>query len=121
MSIRKKMDCLKNRISSFLRLIVLIILIAIASIMAPGFLSMQNILNLLRSFSFLGFVSIGMTFVILTGGIDLSVAAIFGLFWSSSRLISSLGNIFGTVDTLSPCSNSIFILMILAMDLSLGL
>ncbi len=101
MSIRKKMDCLKNRISSFLRLIVLIILIAIASIMAPGFLSMQNILNLLRSFSFLGFVSIGMTFVILSGGIDLSVAAIFAFSGVLLGLFQHWGIYLGHVDTLS--------------------
>jgi ribose/xylose/arabinose/galactoside ABC-type transport system permease subunit len=121
MSIRKKMDCLKNRISSFLRLIVLIILIAIASIMAPGFLSMQNILNLLRSFSFLGFVSIGMTFVILSGGIDLSVAAIFAFSGVLLGLFQHWGIYLGHVDTLSLLAPTpILFLMILATGSFLG-
>ena len=121
MSIRKKMDCLKNRISSFLRLIVLIILIAIASIMAPGFLSMQNILNLLRSFSFLGFVSIGMTFVILSGGIDLSVAAIFAFSGVLLGLFQHWGIYLGHVDTLSLLAPTpILFLMILAIGSFLG-
>ncbi len=55
--------------NSLSRYLALIILFAVASLMAPGFLSLQNILNLLRSFSFLGFISIGMTFVILSAGI----------------------------------------------------
>ena len=42
-------------------------------IFAPEFLSLINILNVLRRASFTGIVSIGMTFVILIGGIDLSV------------------------------------------------
>jgi len=121
MSIRKKMDFLKNRISSFLRLIVLIILIAIASIMAPGFLSMQNILNLLRSFSFLGFVSIGMTFVILSGGIDLSVAAIFAFSGVLLGLFQHWGIYLGHVDTLSLLAPTpILFLMILAIGSFLG-
>ncbi len=86
---------------SLSRYIVLVILFATASLMAPGFLSVQNVLNLLRSFSFLGFVSIGMTFVILSGGIDLSVASIFALSGVVLGLFQHWGIYLGHVDKLS--------------------
>ncbi len=58
---------------------ILMILVVMSSILVPGFLSIQNVLNLLRNFSFLGLVSVGMTFVILSGGVvDLSVGSIVG-------------------------------------------
>jgi ribose/xylose/arabinose/galactoside ABC-type transport system permease subunit len=41
-----------------------------------AFLTAENISNVLRQNSMLGFVALGMTFVILTGGIDLSVGAL---------------------------------------------
>ena len=41
-----------------------------------AFLTTENISNVLRQNSMLGFVALGMTFVILTGGIDLSVGAL---------------------------------------------
>lgn len=41
-----------------------------------AFLTPENILNVLRQNSMLGLVALGMTFVILTGGIDLSVGAL---------------------------------------------
>ncbi len=39
----------------------------------------ENLLNVLRPNSMLGLVALGMTFVILTGGIDLSVGSVLGL------------------------------------------
>ncbi|MBC7190541.1 ABC transporter permease, partial [Candidatus Aerophobetes bacterium] len=44
-----------------------------------AFLKIANLLNVLRQISILGLISIGMTFVILTAGIDLSVGAVLGL------------------------------------------
>jgi ribose transport system permease protein len=80
---------------------LLIILLATASVMAPGFLSVQNVLNLLRSFSFLGFIAVGMTFVIISGGIDLSVASIFALSGVLLGLFQHWGIYLGHVDQLS--------------------
>lgn len=56
-------------------LIALIILILFVSIMNPTFLQPTNLLNLLRQLIINGFIALGMTFVILTGGIDLSVGS----------------------------------------------
>jgi ribose/xylose/arabinose/galactoside ABC-type transport system permease subunit len=46
------------------------------SIARPVFLSSENILNVLRQVSMNGILAIGITFVILTGGIDLSIGAV---------------------------------------------
>lgn len=57
----------------------LIILVVIVSILNPSFLEPLNILNLLRQVAINALIAFGMTFVILTGGIDLSVGAILAL------------------------------------------
>jgi len=43
------------------------------------FLTVGNLASVGRSFSYIGIIAIGMTFVIITGGIDLSVGSVFGL------------------------------------------
>lgn len=60
-------------------LLGLIILVVIVSILNPSFLEPLNILNLLRQVAINALIAFGMTFVILTGGIDLSVGAILAL------------------------------------------
>ncbi|WP_420961555.1 ABC transporter permease [Brucella sp. IR073] len=57
-------------------LIVVSILMGFAS---DNFFSVSNILNVLRQVSIVGILAVGMTFVILTGGIDLSVGAVMAL------------------------------------------
>jgi ribose/xylose/arabinose/galactoside ABC-type transport system permease subunit len=58
--------------------IFLLILVIIASLASPTFLKLQNIIDILYQVAALGIVSIGQTFVILTGrvGLDLSVASV---------------------------------------------
>lgn len=53
----------------------LIIIVAL-SILSPFFLRPRNILNIIRQTSIHGIMAVGMTFVILTAGIDLSVGSI---------------------------------------------
>lgn len=60
-------------------LLGLIILFVIVSVLNPSFLEPLNILNLLRQVAINALIAFGMTFVILTGGIDLSVGAILAL------------------------------------------
>lgn len=59
-------------------LILLFICIA-ATILSENFLSVSNMFNVIRQVAVGGLVACGMTFVILTGGIDLSVGSIVGL------------------------------------------
>jgi ribose transport system permease protein len=55
---------------------VLLIMCIAAAIISPAFLNPFNVINVLRQIALFGIVSIGMTFVILTAGIDLSVGSI---------------------------------------------
>ena len=55
---------------------VLLIEIILFSILSPHFLSIRNLTNVLRQVSIVGIMAVGMTFVILTGGIDLSVGGV---------------------------------------------
>jgi ribose transport system permease protein len=57
---------------------VLLALVVISAIMSPLFFTYNNIANLLTQSSFVGLLSLGMTFVILVGGIDLSVGSVVG-------------------------------------------
>jgi ribose transport system permease protein len=50
-----------------------------ASLLSPNFLTERNIFNVLRTAAFLGTVAIGETFVIVSGGIDLSVGSVIKL------------------------------------------
>ncbi len=54
----------------------LVILCLIVSILSPYFLTPNNLLNVLQQISIVSIISVGMTFVILGGGIDLSVGSI---------------------------------------------
>jgi putative xylitol transport system permease protein len=57
-------------------IIAFIALCAVLSAVSPYFLSVNNLINVLRQTSINGILAIGMTFVILTRGIDLSVGSI---------------------------------------------
>ncbi|MFD1637069.1 ABC transporter permease subunit [Evansella tamaricis] len=57
----------------------LILLVVLITIINPRFITLDNILNIFRQVSINGLIAFGMTFVILTGGIDLSVGAILAL------------------------------------------
>ena len=59
-------------------LIGLLLLVAVISVLRPRFISAANLRNVMRIASINGLLAIGMTFVILTGGIDLSVGAVMG-------------------------------------------
>ncbi len=57
----------------------LFVLILVITVMSPDFLQPANLLNLLRQVSVNALIAFGMTFVILTAGIDLSVGSILAL------------------------------------------
>ena len=59
--------------------LLLLAMVAFGSVMYTGFFSAQVFLNLLIDNAFLLVVAVGMTFVILTGGIDLSVGSVVAL------------------------------------------
>jgi ribose transport system permease protein len=56
-------------------LVALVVLILVGAFLNPNFLSMANITNVLARSAFIGIIAVGMTFVITSGGLDLSVGA----------------------------------------------
>ena len=60
-------------------LIALVLLITAASFLSDRFLTVPNLLNVLRQVAIVGILALGTTFVILTRGIDLSVGSILGI------------------------------------------
>lgn len=72
-------------------LIGLILFSAIVAVINPRFLSVANILNVFRQSSINAVIAIGMTFVILTGGIDLSVGSILAFCGAVSAAMLSSG------------------------------
>jgi ribose transport system permease protein len=68
-----------NRARQFGTLIGLVVLCFILWILTPYFLTVSNLLNVAEQTSINAIVAVGMTFVILSGGIDLSVGSIVAL------------------------------------------
>lgn len=56
--------------------IALAVLFVISALLSPYFTRIQNLLNILRQVSYVGIIALGMTFVITSGGIDLSVGSL---------------------------------------------
>jgi len=54
---------------------VLVLLCVILAFTAPGFATMNNVLNVLRNTSMQGIIALGMTIVVISGEIDLSVGS----------------------------------------------
>jgi ribose transport system permease protein len=106
---------LGNRSTLFLLqntpVLLFLVLIVGFGLMSPRFLSLANFVNIVVQAAHIGIIAIGMTFVLLVGGIDLSVganmyvvAAVLGLFLKdfpllvSFPLAISLGLVFGFVN-----------------------
>ncbi len=59
--------------------IALLVLVVVMAVKEPSFGTADNVANITRNFSPFGIMALGMTLVIITGGIDLSVGSIMGL------------------------------------------
>jgi ribose transport system permease protein len=60
-------------------ILTLVLLLAVVTIGNPAFISQQNVFNMASQWAPAGIMAVGMTFVILTGGFDLSVASAYSL------------------------------------------
>lgn len=60
-------------------LVVFVLLFSVSCMLSDRFLQTSNLFNILRQISMFGILSVGMTFVIVSGGIDLSVGSIIAL------------------------------------------
>jgi ribose transport system permease protein len=72
--------------------VALIAICVVMSFLQPAsFATPENFYNITRNFSFIGIMALGMTAVIATGGIDLSVGSIMGLVAVSCGLVLEAG------------------------------
>ena len=62
-------------IKKYAILIVLIVLVVVFSILSPAFATFNNAMNVVRQISMMGIVTVGFTFILLGGGLDLSVGS----------------------------------------------
>ncbi len=75
----KNIKIRKDSMSNLSLVLILAVLCIVLSIVRPTFLKSTNLFNVLRTTSITGLIAIGMTCVIITGGIDLSVGSVVGL------------------------------------------
>ena len=78
-------------VREFGTLAALIIMIVIIAAFIPQFRQIENLINVTRNFSFVGIVAMGMTLVILTGGIDLSVGSVWAMTAVLAASLMSIG------------------------------
>jgi galactofuranose transport system permease protein len=76
-----------STLSTLVTLALFALIFAVGAVAYPGFLSVRNFLNLFLDNAYLLILSVGMTFVIISGGIDLSVGSMLAL---STMVVSSL-------------------------------
>lgn len=94
---------LKNFLAQYAIVLVLIALVVFFSLRAPQFLKSTNIFNILRQVAINGIIAVGMTMVLLTGGIDLSVGSIVGLscVLTANLLLASVPPVLAVLITLA--------------------
>ena len=74
--VRSQSDTRRRWLQAAAIWIVLAVLIVLAGLISPSFLAPRNIVTLMKQAAPLGILAVGQTLVILTGGIDLSVASV---------------------------------------------
>lgn len=97
------------------RIAIIITFVVVMTIASPYFMQVRNLMNILQNISLQGITAIGMTMVIITGGIDISVGGVCalcgwvaaslmksGLHWSVACLIAiSIAAICGAINAFS--------------------
>jgi ribose transport system permease protein len=90
-----------NKFTNILRsqsqLIILILLIVMFSIFTPSFRTTGNFVNLLKQITVIGVISCGMTLVVITGCLDLSVGSVFSLLNLVSISFQQRNNFLGII------------------------
>ncbi|GHF17761.1 ABC transporter permease [Pseudolysinimonas yzui] len=70
---------IKHFIGNYGILIFFALIVLFLALAAPNFLTLNNIVNVVRQSSIIGIIALGMTFIMITAGIDLSVGSVVGL------------------------------------------
>ncbi len=96
---RLRIAAIRNLLRRFGIVLAFVLLMTVLSLLSPSFLTVSNILNIARQVSINAILAAGMTFVILTAGIDLSVGSVLayagaimaGLLAGGKPLVVSIG------------------------------
>lgn len=88
-------------LNKYKMVLILILLLAICTMASPYFFTVANILNVARQISIIGILSVGMTFVIITGGIDLSIGPTMALTTVFIALLSGYNGIVAVIMALA--------------------
>jgi erythritol transport system permease protein len=92
---KKRRNITKTDVQQFLlrgrAFIALILVLVVFTLLSPGFLSTGNIVIMSKHVAINAIVAIGMTFVILTAGIDLSVGSVVGMIAMVAGLLINEG------------------------------
>lgn len=86
---------IKENLDKYKSLIGLVLLCVVITFVSPAFMTLSNISNVFTQVSTNAIIAVGMTFVILTGGIDLSVGSTVAISGAlAASIIKSTNNIF---------------------------
>lgn len=69
---------------------ILVILFIVLSLMSPYFLTVKNIMNIIRQNAASGVVAVGFTFVVASGNLDLSIGRMLGLIGVITAIVSKI-------------------------------
>jgi ribose/xylose/arabinose/galactoside ABC-type transport system permease subunit len=82
-----------QRIAEYVIVVAIILESIVFTVIAPQFLSVPNLINVALSIAITGILAVGMTVVILTGGIDLSVGSVTALAGVVAAMIAASGHV----------------------------
>lgn len=85
------MPRVRRRVAVSVLLIAILAEVIVFATIAPRFLSVANLVNIALSIAVTGILAVGMTAVILTGGIDLSVGSVVALTGVVAAMVASTG------------------------------
>jgi erythritol transport system permease protein len=102
-------------------IIALLVVTAFFAVMAPNFLSVGNFLIMFKHIAIIAILGIGMTFVILTGGIDLSVGSVAGLAGMVGGAMILNGIVLAPLGLVIYPSIPLVILIVLALGAGVGM
>ena len=71
-------------------IVVCVVLFLVIGLIEPRFLRVDNLMHILRNSSFVGIIALGMTFVIITGGIDLSAGHVLAVSGATLILVQNI-------------------------------
>ncbi|MBI9101592.1 MAG: sugar ABC transporter permease YjfF [Spirochaetales bacterium] len=98
-----------NNVPILTTIAIFLVMYSAASLAFPGFFSLYNYVNIFKANAYIGIIAVGMTFVIISGGIDLSVGSVVAF---TTILIAKLNEAYGV-----PCWISMLICLVIGASL----